>query len=213
MFTPRELTHALIAILVLAIVISFQSLIRGSVATLVLSLAFAALIIIVNIGSKKIAAHILDADVEHELWFWSRYGFKPGWYIKPQIPLGVIIPLFFTAFSIGIIKCMTLLTYETAALKRRAARRFGFYSFTEMTDWHNSLIGAAGIIGVLLLAIAGYGIPGLEGLPTLAVYYAFWNLIPFSKLDGTHILFGSKVIYTALALVTLVMLLATFVIV
>ncbi len=213
MITSREITHSLIAVIILTIVISFSTLIKGDVTPLPAALLFAALIILVSIGSKKIASSSLDAEVEHELWFWSRYGFKPGWHITPRAPFGVIVPLFFTAFSIGIVKCMTFLTYETTALKRRAARRFGFYSFTEMTDWHNALIGAAGIVGILLLAVISYSIPGLEGLPTLSIYYAFWNMIPFSKLDGTQILFGSKVLYTALALITLVMTIATFVIV
>jgi hypothetical protein len=212
MMNSREILHILITILVLAVVISFTSIILGEWEKIGIALLFAAIIIVVNVTAKKAAAAALDSDVEHRIWMWSRYGFKPGWNIGKPIPLGVILPLVMTAFSLGVLKCMTFLTYETAALKRRAARRFGFYSFSEMTDWHNALIGAAGIASVLAVSFIFYWIPGFEGLPRLAAYYAFWNMIPFSKLDGTHILFGSKVLYTALASLTIVFALAAFVI-
>ncbi len=200
----REIFHLLIAILVLAIVISFANALKGNFLSIGLALLFAFLIIAFNVVGKKIAASSLDVDVENELWFWERYGLKPGWHLEKPIPLGVILPLVLTAFSVGIVKCMTLITYETKALKRRAARRFGFYSFAEMTDWHTSLIGAAGIVAVLILAVIAYFIPGIEGLTKMAIYYSFWNLIPFSKLDGSQIFFGSRVIWTALALITII---------
>lgn len=208
----RESGHILVAILILTLVASFGAIIQGDTAVMLFGLLFAALTILVHVGAKKWAASALDASAHHELWTWSRYGLKPGWKLDRPIPLGVILPLVLTAFSLGVVKCGTILTYETRALKRRAARRFGFYSFTEMTDWHNALIGGTGIAAVLALAFIAYWIPGLEGLPKLATYYAFWNMIPFSKLDGTHILFGSKVLYTALALLTLTFTIAALVI-
>lgn len=199
----REIIAWLSAFIVLTIVIGFKDLIRLNIEGIGTALLFSFLILAVNWGAKKIAARSLDADVEHDLWYASRYGFKPGWHLARQAPLGIIVPLVISAFSLGAAKCMTLLTYQTAALKRRAARRFGFYSFTEMTDWHNALVGAAGIIGVLLLAIVSY-MGAIDGLPSLAIYYAFWNMIPWSKLDGAQIAMGSRVLYTALALVTIV---------
>ena len=99
---------------------------------------------------------------------------------------------------------MTILTYNTTALKRRAAKRFGYYSFAEMTDWHNALIGAAGIIVMLLLSFVSYWIPTLEPLARLAAFYAFFNMIPFSKLDGSQIYFGSRILWYALAIITLI---------
>src|SRR3989344_4203053 len=210
----QEILDIIIAVVVFAIVISAKSLLKADFTFFFIAILFAAIIVLVNIYSKKLAASSLDASVFHETWLWSRYGLKPHMKLKNTIPAGVFLPLILSIFSLGIVKCSALLTYETRALKRRASKRFGYYSFTEITDWHNSLIGAAGIIGVLILSIISYllipAIPILQGIPTLAIYYAFWNMIPFSKLDGTQILFGSKVLYTALALVTLVMTLATF---
>lgn len=197
----QEIIHITIAIIVLAIVIGFIPLIELNFARFAIGILFALIIISTNIFAKKLVAMKLDADIEHEIWAWSRYGFKPGWHLKNAIPAGVIIPLFFTAFTFGAVKMMTLLTYETSALKRRAAKKFGTYSFTEMTDFHNALIGAAGIFATLLISFVSYWIPGLEGLPQAAAFYAFWNIIPFFKFDGAQIYFGSRVIWTALALI------------
>ncbi len=208
----REIISLGIALITLTIVISFKQVIAGNLLYLGTAILYAALVIGINVVAKKAAARSLDADVEHDVWYGSRYGLKPGARLSKGIPLGVIIPLCITAFSLGIGKCMTFLTYETSALKQRAAKRFGFYSFTEMTDWHNALVGAAGIVGVLALAIIAYLIPSLEGLPSIAIYYAFWNMIPWSKLDGAQIAMGSRILYTALALITFVFLIATFVI-
>lgn len=198
----REIFAWVIAGLTLTVIIGFKDIVSLNIPALGSALLFAFLILGVNGLSKKIAARALDADVEHDIWYASRYGLKPGWHLKQQAPLGVIVPLFVSAFSLGVAKCMTLLTYQTSALKRRAAKRFGYYSFTEMTDWHNALVGAAGIMGILLLAIVSYSF-ALDTLPSLAIYYAFWNMIPWSKLDGSQILMGSRVLYTALGLIVL----------
>ena len=99
---------------------------------------------------------MLDSSVEHRVWHVFRYGFKAHNHFKSEMPFGVIVPLFFSLFTLGMIKVMTFLTYETHALKHRAAKRFGFYSYTEMTDWHNGLIGAAGIIATLIVSLIGY---------------------------------------------------------
>lgn len=208
----REIKQSIVALLILTLVISFQELIRAHWSYMLTALSFAFLILAANIGAKKWAAKVLDAHVEHELWQVSRFGLKPGRHTPKPIPAGAIIPLVISVFTLGITKCMTLLTYTTSARKQRAARRFGYYSFTEMTDWHNALVGSAGIVGVLALAVVSYSIPALTGLPSLAIYYAFWNLVPWSKLDGAQIVMGSRVVYTALALITVVMTLATFVI-
>lgn len=207
----REIVAWALAFVTLTIVIGFKGIVEFNLNSLGTSLLFAFLILAANGVSKKIAAKALDADVEHDLWYASRYGFKPGWHLAKHAPLGIIAPLFVSAFSLGAAKCMTLLTYQTSALKKRAAKRFGYYSFTEMTDWHNALVGAAGIVGVLILAIITYA-SAIDGLPSLAIYYAFWNMVPWSKLDGAQIFTGSRVLYTALGLVTIAMTAAALVI-
>ena len=199
-----EILHIIIAIIVLTIVVGFNSLIELDSIGFGLAILFASIIILINISAKKIMGRWLDVGVENKTWFWSRYGWKPGWHTKTPVPVGVILPIFVTAFSLGAIKLMTILTYETTALKRRAAKKFGHYSFTEMTEWHNGLIGAAGIGLILTLSFVSYWIPNLEPLARFAAFYAFFNMIPFSKLDGMQIYMGSRLLWYTLAIITLI---------
>lgn len=202
----EEIKDIIIAIVILGFVSGFIELVRGDVKSLAIIIGFGAIIIGANIISKKIMASRLDADVEHEIWKMERYGLKPEERLGKSIWAGVIIPLFIAIVTLGSIKLMTILTYETRALKRRAAKRFGPYSFTEMTDYHNALVGAAGIISALLITFITYWLPGGFWIiiGRMATFYAFFNMIPFSKLDGSQIYFGSRVLWSVLAVITLI---------
>ena len=201
----KEFTSIVAAIIILTAVGGFSFALDSNWAMIPLVLLFSAIIIFLFVFSKKLVAYLLDADVEHEIWSIYRYGFKPGWHFERPIPTGIILPLFFSLFSLGVVKLTSVLTYETRALKSRMAKRFGFYSYSEMTDWHNGLIGASGIISLLILAIVASFIPlNVEYLAKLAIFYAFWNLIPISNLDGSQIFFGSRILYSILAVITLI---------
>ncbi|MDZ4228608.1 MAG: hypothetical protein U1E54_05180, partial [Candidatus Levybacteria bacterium] len=125
----QELLQIIIAILAMTIISGFNELISFDISSLGLLLLFSFIIICGNILGKKIIALQLDSNVQHELWQWKRFGFRPAWHLKKSIPMGIILPIFFTIFTLGYFKIFTFLTYETRALKRRAARRFGHMSF------------------------------------------------------------------------------------
>lgn len=199
----KEVNHTIAAILILTAVIGLSFVINSQWLSVLWAFIFAAIIIFVHVFAKKLTAHLLDADVEHSLWSFARFGLKPHQKLETQIPAGIIFPLALTLFTLGKFKLMTLLTYEARALKVRAAKRFGFYSYTELTEWHNALIGAGGIIALLILSFISY-FPGFEYLSKMAAYYAFCNMLPISKLDGTQIFFGSRILWTALALITII---------
>ncbi len=205
----KEIIHIILAIVTLGIVYGLNEIIQADFKALSIIIVFSAIIIGVNILSKKAIASRLDADVEHEIWQVKRFGFHPGDNFKKSISAGILIPLFVTIVTLGSINMMTIMTYETRALKRRAAKRFGPYSFTEMTDHHNALVGAAGIIGCLLITFISYWIPGdlWSTIGKMATLYAFYNMIPISKLDGSQIYFGSRVLWSVLAAITLIFLL------
>ncbi|MEK6893913.1 MAG: hypothetical protein AABX10_00455 [Nanoarchaeota archaeon] len=202
----REINEIIIAIITLGFVSGFIELIQGDLESFGYIILFGAIIIGINIITKKIVASRLDADVQHEVWRMNRFWFNPGDKLNKSIFAGVLIPIFVAIVSLGTIKLMTVLTYETRALKRRAAKRFGPYSFTEMTDFHNALVGAAGIIACLTITFITYWLPfpGTEIIAKMATFYAFFNLIPFSKLDGSQIYFGSRVLWSVLAIITLI---------
>jgi hypothetical protein len=199
-----EVMQIIVAIIVLGLVSSVTDILSLDLKNIATILGFSAIIIFANIIGKKIMASRLDADVEHEIWSMQKYGFSVSSKIDKSIPVGVIFPLFVSVISLGTISLMTCLTYQTKALKRRAAKRFGPFSFTEMTDYHNALVGAVGIVTTLFVAFICYFIPGASVLGRMATFYAFWNMIPFSKLDGTQIYFGSRVVWAILAVITLI---------
>lgn len=198
-----EFLNILAAVVLFTIVGSFAFLTESQWTLLPQIFFFSAVIIFASVFAKKLMARLLDADVEHELWKVSRYGYKQHQHLKKEMPAGIIFPLIITLFSLGWAKFSAFLTYEARALKRRAAKRFGFYSFTEITEWHNGVIGAAGIVVVFIIAIIAYFLPwNLEYLAKLSVFYALSNMLPISKLDGIQIFFGSRVLWTVLAIIT-----------
>ena len=107
-------------------------------------------------------------------------------------------------------KWLAILEFDVKPRIERVSRRHGLYRFSEMTDWHIAVIAAAGVFANILLAIISYSISGyFPGLETsfeyfakLNVYYALWSLVPLSSLDGSKILFGSKLLWLTLAIIT-----------
>tara|TARA_Y100000310_G_scaffold340120_2_gene434863 strand:- start:234 stop:872 length:639 start_codon:yes stop_codon:yes gene_type:complete len=199
-----EYPQIILAIIILTIVAGFEPLIKSKYIEFLVIFISAIVIISVNIFSKKFMAHQLDSNVEHKIWHFQRFGLKPNRKLKKPIRAGAIFPLFFTIISLGIIKVMTIMTYKTKALKRRAARRFGTFSFTEMTDFHNALVGAAGIVSLLFLSFLAYFIPGSGALSKLTAYYVFWNMLPFSNFDGMQIFIGSRVLWSTLEIIAVI---------
>ncbi len=201
----NEFVHLIGAVIILTAVISFSAFLAGQYSFLSTALLFSIVLIAVHVGGKKLMANMLDCDVEHRLWTLSQYGYKPQQHFKKPMPASVVIPFGISIITGGIVKCMAILTYEAKAKTIRAAKRFGFYSFTELTDWHNAVIGAGGIIALLTLSAVSYFLPAqLEQLAGLAAGYAFWNMLPISDLDGTQIFFGSRILYATLGVITLI---------
>ena len=203
-----EISNVLIALIVLASLITAPALFDKPAPTIPESFLFAFIILLIAICSKKAIAFALESDVEHQLWTIERWGLHKQDQFKKPLPLGIILPIIVSLFSFGSTRLMTLLTYETTPKKTRAVRAFGHtkkYTYVSMTDWHNALIGAAGTLSVLLVALIAYILPwNAEPLARLATFYAFSNLLPFSKLDGTQIFFGSRVLYVTLATITII---------
>ena len=202
----REWASIFIAVLLMFVVAGLPSIVTGEFFFMTQIFVASFVVVVLPLLLRKVFAYSLDASVKHRIWHFYRFGIKPGQHFKRELPFGVIIPLFFAFlgllanFSIMI---FTFLTYETRALKHRAAKRFGYYSYTEMTDWHNCLIGASAIVVLLVISLMGY-IGDFEILAKLAAYYAFWNMIPFGELDGVQIYFGNRALYYVLAITTLI---------
>ncbi len=197
-----ENKQILAAIIVFFVIISISSLINQNYIKIPELLLYSALIIILAVSAKKLTAHWLDAQVEHEIWSLHRYGFWAHKHFKKPKPAGIIFPLLFSIISLGIIKFAAILTFEPKASKHRAAKRHGFHSFKELTDFHISLIAASSTIVLLILSAVSYAI-GFEYLTKMAIYYTFWNMLPISKLDGAQTFYGNRTLYTILGSITI----------
>ncbi|MDP2629058.1 MAG: hypothetical protein Q8P15_04150 [Nanoarchaeota archaeon] len=179
------------------------------------------LVIIINIAAKKISSYYLESEIEMDLWKIKRYGLlgvattgikHPDREFKHAFPAGIFIPIITAALSIGYFIWMACFTFNVKAKIYRAAKRHGLYSFSEMTEYHIGLIAASGIVANLLFAVLGY-FAGFDLFTKLNIYYAFFNIIPLSDLDGNKIYFGSIIIWSFLASIVLIALAYAFLVV
>ncbi|MCX8158946.1 MAG: hypothetical protein N3D20_01495 [Candidatus Pacearchaeota archaeon] len=201
----QEIYNVLAAIIILFAIISFPSILKSNLNFLPQAFIFSTITIILIVAARKFVAHSLDADAEHEIWSIYQWGIKPHQHFSKPIKFGIILPLLLSIISFGIIKFPVILTFEARALKRRAAKRFGFYSFTEITEFHNAVIAGSGIIAALVISLITYFLPAnFEYLAKISAYYALVNLIPISKLDGAQIFYGSRTLWLTLFLITIV---------
>ena len=199
MINKKEITAIAISAIILAFVISLMQ----SIEIFAYSCLTILLVILINLAAKKITSFYLDSEIETKLWEIRRYGFKPHKYFKKPFPLGAFLPLVTTAFSLGYFKWMAPLVFEVKPKIHRAAKRHGLYSFSEITESHIGLIASSGIIINLIFAIIGYLI-GFSDFARLNIYYAFFNMIPISDLDGNKIFFGSLVLWSFLTALVLI---------
>jgi len=201
MLTKREIT----AILVSTIILAFSITLISSISIFLYALLAVFIVILVNLVAKKITSFNLDSEIETSLWEIKRYGVKAHHKFKRPFPLGAFLPILskLILFPINSFVWMASLVFDVKAKTYRTAKRHGLYKFSEMTEDHIGYIAAAGIGANLVLAIIGY----LIGFPLFAklnIYYAFFNMIPISNLDGNKIFFGNIILWTFLAVITLI---------
>ena len=202
----------IIIITVVAIILSFTISMMETMDSVKYALISVLIILSLNTAAKKIAANHYDSQIEVKLWDIKRYGLfgiftrgykHPSRKLKRPFPAGAFFPILFAFFTFGTVKWMASLVFDVKAKIHRAAKRHGLWSFSEMTEYHIGLIAAAGIIINLAAAIIGYLINQPE-FAKLNIYFAFFNMLPISDLDGNKIFFGSKILWTFLATITLI---------
>ena len=154
------------------------------------------IILLTNLASKKIVAYNLESDIKTRFWAWEYYWFGSYDRFKKPIPM-IWIPLFASLLTKANLFWLAVLEYDITPRTERVSKRHGLYRFSQMTDWHISLITGAGVVANLVLAFAGYLI-GFEYFARLSIYFALWSLIPISSLDGSKILFGSRILWVTL---------------
>ena len=186
MFRKEEFAYFGLAAIILGYVIAFSeftwlSWLKG----IGLSLSMIA----VHVLAQKLAAYRFGANLEYELWKMKRYWFFEKSYFKRPMPAWILVPLFLAIVSFGFIKWLAILTFEAFPTTRRIARRW-----YKLTEWEYALIAISGIFANLILAIVSEFL-GWHDFAVLNILFAFFNVLPFSQLDGTKILFGSRMLW------------------
>ena len=117
--------------------------------------------------------------------------------------------------SVGYVKWLAALVFDVTPKPYRAAKRHGLYRFSEMTESHIGLIAASGILANLFFAVVGYliGTPEPMNFVSLSVFYALFNMLPISDLDGNKIFFGSIELWGFLASLVLIAVALVFLVV
>lgn len=213
----KELAIIILVTVITAFSIALTKAITLDLTLLLFSLLGVFLILVINILAKKITAYFLESEVEIKLWEIKKFGFKTGDKFKNSFPIGAFMPLISKIFFFGLngFVWMASIVFDVKAKAYRAAKRHGIYSFSEMTEEHIGRIAAVGIVMNLLLAFIFYIIGGEFGIifAKLNIWFAFFNMIPISDLDGNKIFFGNLVLWSFLAIITLIGLGYTFLLV
>ena len=199
MLNLKEISSILIAILVISLVLAiFKSF--NIFFYIFLAVFF---VFVINILAKKVASFYLDSEIEIKLWEIKKYGFKPSSFFKKPFPAGILFPIIFAAVTLGNFVWMASLAFDVKPKISRATKRHGLYSYSEMTESHIGFIAGAGVIANLIFAILGY-LLGFPEFSKLNIFFAFFNMIPLSKLDGNKIFFGSLILWSLLAAIVLI---------
>jgi hypothetical protein len=195
----REFAWMIVISLVFALIITLLKSFERFIYILVVIFA----IILINVIAKKIMAFYLESEIEIKLWEIERYGFRPASHFKKPFPAGIAFPLVIAAITLGNIYWMASLVFDVKPKTYRAAKRHGLYSFSEMTERHIGLIATTGTIVSLICAGIAY-LLGVPDFAKLSIIFVFFNMLPFSDLDGNKIFFGNLVLWSFLAIVTLI---------
>jgi hypothetical protein len=214
MALKKEIYIIPLVIFIIAFSASWTMNLKNLLDIFLITLASTAVVVLSNVLVKKAIAKILDCEIEIKVWEIGKYGFDKNQHAKRAIPMGAILPVLskIVLFPLKYFTWMASLVFDVKSKVSRSAKRFGLYTFSDVTEYHIGLIAAAGILINLILAVIGY-FAGFATLARISMYYAFFNMLPISELDGNKIFFGSRIMWSFLAALTLIgMLFAIFII-
>ncbi len=213
MINKKEIFPIILIIVIITLSITLSLRITESWKEILWVFISVSLIILLNIFTKKIVAYNLDSEIEMKIWEVGGYS-SAGKKQKRPFPIGAFLPLLskIILFPFKSFVWMASLAFEVKPKIYRGAKRHGLYTFSEITEDHIALIAASGIVINLIVAVISYFL-GFPLFSRLNIYYAFFNMLPLSELDGNKIFFGNLVLWSFLgALVLIGMLFAIFII-
>jgi hypothetical protein len=207
MYNGKEIIYILIA----SIFLAFAITLIDTWNLFLYALVSVFIVLFVNSLAKKIAGYFFESEVEVKLWEFRRYGFRKSQSTKMAFPAGLLTPLFskIILWPLNGFVWMASMVFDVKPKSWRVAKRHGYYSFSEMTEDHIGYIAAFGIFINLAMALVGYLI-GFPLFSRINIWFAFFNMIPISDLDGNKIFFGKLALWNVLAVLTLLALAYSF---
>ncbi len=199
----KEISIILLTILILGISTSYLSPIGYHISILAFLLILSA-----NILVKKITAYNFESDITIKPWSIYQFGFRKDAHFKEPVPMSWV-PILLTLLTNGTIWWLALLQFDVKANPERVSKRHGLYRFTKMTEWHVGMIAFFGIMTNLILGIISY-ILGFEYFAKLNIFFAAWSLVPLGNLDGTKVLFSSRLVWIITAIITAILTIIAF---
>lgn len=214
MINKREVLIISLIIVIITLSLNLSLSIFEEWKTVLYTLLAVSVVILANISMKKFIAYRLDSEIEMRVWEIGKYGFTKDRHSKKPFPLGAFLPIIskIVLFPFKSFVWMASLVFDVKPRIYRGAKRFGLYTFSEVTEYHLGLIAASGIVINLILSVIGYFL-GFPLFARLNIYYAFFNILPLSEFDGNKIFFGNLIMWAFLASLVLIgMLFAIFII-
>lgn len=204
----------ILTIISVSIIIAFSITLLSSFVSFLVVLLSVFVIILINVLTKKLVGNFFELKTEIKLWEFKRWGYKHNQSFKKNIPAGAIFPIIsrIIFFPLKGFVWMAPLVFDVRAKIYRVAKRHGIYSFSETSEDHLAYIAGAGILINLIAAAIGYFV-GFSEFAKFSIWFAFFNLIPISNLDGNKIFFGNKVLWSFLATISLIALGYSFLVV
>ncbi len=209
MITKKEYIPIIVSIALFSILLAYNKEIF-SLEKIPIYLLISAIIILTSIFAKKITAKKIHVEIEHKIWEFERYGIAKGNHLRYPILIGFFLPALLSFLSGGFIKFLTFMEFTSKELPAKSTKRFGIKRFSTMLEWDDGRIGFFGLVAVMALAIIAKFLISYSSLPFFelakySLYYAAYNAIPFSTLDGMKIFMGSRPLY----IFALILLIAT----
>ncbi len=203
----EKLSQEIIAI-ILAIVFLTIGFNYKNTEPLIILFLFLSITIFTNVIIKKITGVLHESDVIHSIWTINHIGFSKKSKLKTPLPM-IWFPLFVSFFTSGFFQWMPILTFNVEPKPERASKRHGIYRFSEITEHDLSIIVFWGIFANLILSIISY-LLGFELLSKFNTYYAISSVIPISRLDGSKLFFGNRILWAITTVVTFIFFILTF---
>ena len=145
------------------------------------------MVVLVHTLGQKIAARMVNSSTETSLWMMDRYGLAKTRRFSKAMPAGLILPILLYFATFGWLKFTAITTFEAAALPR-------LKPFSKMTEMQLAMVALSGAIANVLFAFI-LSLFGQDAFAMMNLFFAFFNMIPFSTLDGIKVFFGSRMLW------------------